>query len=164
VPFDLGKDVFKDGLTSYEKKISYLEAGENKQDLGQLVTCERCAEKLHYKRRDDIGENSVMLKHKWRWREVVSHAAGGLELQRLHLETTESVSFPVASKDGQDSGNGHYWIQQENEFRIKFEFDMKDRKLEETSEPLRYVFVGEEVSKGRFSFAILAPDQHILFG
>jgi hypothetical protein len=155
--FELDKDVFMDGLTSYEKKISYSKVGENKQNLGQLVTCERCAEKLHYKRQDEIGEDFVLLKHKWRWREVVSHAAGGLELQRLHLETAESVSFPVASKDGhQDSGNGHYWIQHEVEFRIKFELDVEDRKLEETSEPLRYVVVGEEVSNGRFSSAMRA--------
>jgi hypothetical protein len=51
--FELDKDFFKDGLTSYEVNFSYYEAGENKQDLGKLVTCERCAEKLHYKRRNE---------------------------------------------------------------------------------------------------------------
>ncbi|XP_062174809.1 uncharacterized protein LOC133879988 [Alnus glutinosa] len=43
----------KDGLTSYEVNFSYSEAGENKQALVKLVTCERCAEKLHYKRRKE---------------------------------------------------------------------------------------------------------------
>ncbi|KAJ4711622.1 protein FRA10AC1 [Melia azedarach] len=43
----------KDGLASYEVNFSYVEAGENKQALVKLVTCERCAEKLHYKRRKE---------------------------------------------------------------------------------------------------------------
>ncbi|GMH20609.1 hypothetical protein Nepgr_022450 [Nepenthes gracilis] len=40
----------KKGLTSYEVNFSYIEAGESKQALVKLVTCERCAEKLHYRR------------------------------------------------------------------------------------------------------------------
>ncbi|XP_028777002.1 protein FRA10AC1 [Neltuma alba] len=43
----------KDGLASYEVNFCYFEAGENKQALVKLVTCERCAEKLHYKRRKE---------------------------------------------------------------------------------------------------------------
>ncbi|XP_050260347.1 uncharacterized protein LOC126705385 isoform X6 [Quercus robur] len=33
--------------------MSYSEAGENKQALVKLVTCERCADKLHYKRQKE---------------------------------------------------------------------------------------------------------------
>ncbi|CAO2817398.1 unnamed protein product [Amaranthus hypochondriacus] len=40
----------KTGLASFEVNFSYFEAGENKQALVKLVVCERCAEKLHYKR------------------------------------------------------------------------------------------------------------------
>ncbi|KAK2637052.1 hypothetical protein Ddye_031844 [Dipteronia dyeriana] len=43
----------KNGLASYEVNFSYVEAGENKQALVKLVTCERCAEKLHYKRQKE---------------------------------------------------------------------------------------------------------------
>ncbi|XP_031273800.1 protein FRA10AC1 isoform X2 [Pistacia vera] len=43
----------KDGLASYEVNFSYVEAGESKQALVKLVICERCAEKLHYKRRKE---------------------------------------------------------------------------------------------------------------
>ncbi|KAM6570631.1 hypothetical protein CsatB_018616 [Cannabis sativa] len=45
----------KEGLASYEARVnfSYFEAGENKQALVKLVTCERCAEKLHYKKRKE---------------------------------------------------------------------------------------------------------------
>lgn len=43
----------KDGLASYEVNFSYFEAGENKQALVKLVACERCAEKLHYKRQKE---------------------------------------------------------------------------------------------------------------
>ncbi|XP_071931700.1 uncharacterized protein [Coffea arabica] len=39
----------KEGLASYEVNFSYFEAGENKQALVKLVTCEKCAEKLLYK-------------------------------------------------------------------------------------------------------------------
>ncbi|XP_038898609.1 protein FRA10AC1 isoform X2 [Benincasa hispida] len=43
----------KDGLASYEVNFSYFEAGENKQALVKLVTCERCLKKLHYKRKKE---------------------------------------------------------------------------------------------------------------
>ncbi|KAG2396484.1 hypothetical protein LR48_Vigan08g010900 [Vigna angularis] len=43
----------KDGLTSYEVNFCYFEAGENKQALVKLVTCERCACKLNYKRKKE---------------------------------------------------------------------------------------------------------------
>ncbi|XP_010257221.1 PREDICTED: protein FRA10AC1 homolog [Nelumbo nucifera] len=43
----------KDGLASYEVNFSYFEAGENKQALVKLVACERCAEKLVYKKRKE---------------------------------------------------------------------------------------------------------------
>ncbi|XP_015881703.2 uncharacterized protein LOC107417609 [Ziziphus jujuba] len=43
----------KDGLASYEVNFSYFEAGENKQALVKLVACERCAEKLNYKKRKE---------------------------------------------------------------------------------------------------------------
>ncbi|KAJ6964646.1 hypothetical protein NC652_002787 [Populus alba x Populus x berolinensis] len=33
--------------------FSYFEAGENKQALVKLILCDRCAEKLHYKRRKE---------------------------------------------------------------------------------------------------------------
>ncbi|KAH9774521.1 Folate-sensitive fragile site protein [Citrus sinensis] len=40
---------YKSGKVNF----TYVEAGENKQALVKLVTCERCAEKLHYKRRKE---------------------------------------------------------------------------------------------------------------
>ncbi|RDX86061.1 Protein FRA10AC1-like protein [Mucuna pruriens] len=43
----------KDGLASYEVNFCYSEAGENKQALVKLVTCERCACKLNYKRQKE---------------------------------------------------------------------------------------------------------------
>ncbi|TKY68135.1 FRA10AC1 protein [Spatholobus suberectus] len=46
----------KIGLASYEVNFCYLEAGENKQALVKLVTCERCACKLNYKRQKEKGQ------------------------------------------------------------------------------------------------------------
>ncbi|KAE9617317.1 putative folate-sensitive fragile site protein Fra10Ac1 [Lupinus albus] len=43
----------KTGLASYEVNFSYIEAGQNKQALVKLVTCERCAHKLNYKRQKE---------------------------------------------------------------------------------------------------------------
>lgn len=43
----------KDGLASYEVNFSYIEAGESKQALVKLVTCERCAKKLNYKKQKE---------------------------------------------------------------------------------------------------------------
>ncbi|GAA0172589.1 hypothetical protein Leryth_016965 [Lithospermum erythrorhizon] len=43
----------RDGLSSYEVNFSYTEAGESKQALVKLVTCERCSEKLVYKRQKE---------------------------------------------------------------------------------------------------------------
>ncbi|KAD5802837.1 hypothetical protein E3N88_14197 [Mikania micrantha] len=42
----------KEGLSSYEASVNfaYFEAGENKQALVKLVTCERCTKKLMYKK------------------------------------------------------------------------------------------------------------------
>ncbi|KAH9774518.1 Folate-sensitive fragile site protein [Citrus sinensis] len=40
-------------LNNFQVNFTYVEAGENKQALVKLVTCERCAEKLHYKRRKE---------------------------------------------------------------------------------------------------------------
>ncbi|XP_059443773.1 uncharacterized protein LOC132175749 isoform X2 [Corylus avellana] len=74
-----------------------------------------------------------------------SKTTSSLELQVLHPETAESVSFPVASDgDHQDSEivvseNGHYLIQQEEEFRLKFELEEEERKLEETLEYQRRI-------------------------
>lgn len=74
-----------------------------------------------------------------------SKATGGLEQHMLHLETEEPVSFPVASDgDHQDSesvvsANGHDLMQQEEEFRLKFELEEEERKLEETLEYQRWI-------------------------
>ncbi|XP_057978649.1 uncharacterized protein LOC131165034 isoform X3 [Malania oleifera] len=43
----------KEGLASYEVNFSYFEAGESKQALVKLVTCERCAGKLLYKKQNE---------------------------------------------------------------------------------------------------------------
>ncbi|XP_024983054.1 protein FRA10AC1 [Cynara cardunculus var. scolymus] len=40
----------EEGLASYEVNFAYFEAGENKQALVKLVTCERCAKKLRYRK------------------------------------------------------------------------------------------------------------------
>ncbi|KAJ3675273.1 hypothetical protein LUZ60_004315 [Juncus effusus] len=50
----------REGLGSYEVNFSYVEAGEQKQALVKLVACERCAEKLVYKRQKEkqLSENN----------------------------------------------------------------------------------------------------------
>lgn len=43
----------KVGLASFEVNFAYFEAGEDKQALVKLVACERCAEKLLYKKKKE---------------------------------------------------------------------------------------------------------------
>ncbi|XVE76721.1 hypothetical protein DITRI_Ditri13aG0004200 [Diplodiscus trichospermus] len=54
----------KDDLASYEVNFSYFEAGEHKQALVKLVTCKRCAEKLHYKKRKEELERKQKKEYK----------------------------------------------------------------------------------------------------
>lgn len=54
----------KDGLASYEVNFSYVEAEENKQALVKLVACERCAEKLLYKKRKEKDQSRENPKDK----------------------------------------------------------------------------------------------------
>ncbi|KAH0684854.1 hypothetical protein KY290_022378 [Solanum tuberosum] len=56
----------RDGLASYEVNFSYVEAEENKQALVKLVACERCAEKLLYKKRKEKDQSREDLKDKHR--------------------------------------------------------------------------------------------------
>lgn len=56
----------RDGLASYEVNFSYVEAEENKQALVKLVACERCAEKLLYKRRKEKDQSGENIKDKHR--------------------------------------------------------------------------------------------------
>uniref|UniRef100_A0A3Q7G8L7 Protein FRA10AC1 n=1 Tax=Solanum lycopersicum TaxID=4081 RepID=A0A3Q7G8L7_SOLLC len=58
----------RDGLASYEVNFSYVEAEENKQALVKLVACERCAEKLLYKKRKEKDQSREDLKDKHRRR------------------------------------------------------------------------------------------------
>ncbi|KAJ0232752.1 Folate-sensitive fragile site protein [Hirschfeldia incana] len=53
-----------EGLASYEVNFSYHEAGEHKQALVKLVTCERCTGKLYYKRRKDAERSDSKEKKK----------------------------------------------------------------------------------------------------
>uniref|UniRef100_A0A6N2L5Q9 Protein FRA10AC1 n=1 Tax=Salix viminalis TaxID=40686 RepID=A0A6N2L5Q9_SALVM len=48
-----GKGQFICGNKHCDVNFSYFEAGENKQALVKLILCDRCAEKLHHKRRKE---------------------------------------------------------------------------------------------------------------
>ncbi|CAA7045369.1 unnamed protein product [Microthlaspi erraticum] len=54
----------KEGLASYEVNFSYYEAGEQKQALVKLVVCERCADKLYYKKRKESERSESKEKKK----------------------------------------------------------------------------------------------------
>ncbi|CAN8232036.1 unnamed protein product [Cochlearia groenlandica] len=54
----------KEGLASYEVNFAYFEAGEHKQALVKLVACERCADKLYYKRRKEAERSDSKEKKK----------------------------------------------------------------------------------------------------
>ncbi|KAK4793875.1 hypothetical protein SAY86_011869 [Trapa natans] len=52
-----------DTLGSYEVNFSYFEAGESKQALVKLVACQRCADKLNYRKRKEKEQLEKQMKH-----------------------------------------------------------------------------------------------------
>nr|GEV56527.1 hypothetical protein [Tanacetum cinerariifolium] len=59
----------EDGLASYEVNFAYFEAGENKQALVKLVTCERCAKKLLYRKLKEKEKEKEKEEAKFREKE-----------------------------------------------------------------------------------------------
>ncbi|MCL7047316.1 hypothetical protein MKW94_009612 [Papaver nudicaule] len=78
----------KDNLASYEVNFSYVEAGENKQALVKLVACERCAEKLVYRKRKEkeLLEKSKSHKKNRRQSESGSDNEGEHKNRKHHKE------------------------------------------------------------------------------
>ncbi|KAF5745634.1 protein FRA10AC1 [Tripterygium wilfordii] len=90
----------KDGLVSYEVNFSYSEAGESKQALVKLVTCERCADQLHYKRRkekekiekEEKGEDKKRKRRDRSKSDDGSEDEGGQERRRKEKKASISAS------------------------------------------------------------------------
>ncbi|XP_040251293.2 uncharacterized protein [Aegilops tauschii subsp. strangulata] len=95
----------KHGLGSYEVNFSYVEAGEQKQALVQLVACKRCAEKLAYKRLkekekekegDPYGEKEIELKDR--------------DKRKREHEGSDDTSEDEAKKDRRKKKGTADWI------------------------------------------------------
>ncbi|KAM5552346.1 protein FRA10AC1 [Rosa sericea] len=103
----------KDGLSSYEVNFSYYEAGENKQALVKLVTCERCSEKLHYKRRK---EKEHMEKEKKEYKRRKRNRSGdsddtddeGSKERRKGKKASLSTSEQRVNDEDDDENFGEY--------------------------------------------------------
>lgn len=89
----------RDGLTSYEVNFSYFEAGENKQALVKLVTCERCAEKLNYKKRKEEQSAKREKEEHKRKRERVSSDD---DTENEHKQSKERRKGKKASTSARD--------------------------------------------------------------
>ncbi|KAM0052317.1 putative folate-sensitive fragile site protein Fra10Ac1 [Helianthus debilis subsp. tardiflorus] len=93
----------KEGLASYEVNFAYFEAGENKQALVKLVTCERCAKKLLYRKLKE-KENEQEKK-----REKEEHRKKKREREEIDDDTSKDYEMRKGKKssaagDGEADG------------------------------------------------------------
>lgn len=79
--------------------FSYFEAGENKQALVKLVTCERCAEKLNYKKRKEEQSAKREKEEHKRKRERVSSDD---DTENEHKQSKERRKGKKASTSARD--------------------------------------------------------------
>ncbi|XP_024025849.1 protein FRA10AC1 [Morus notabilis] len=96
----------KEGLASYEVNFSYFEAGENKQALVKLVACERCAEKLNYKKRKEKEQSEKREREEHRRRkrnrsrsDEDTDSEDSKEKRREGKKTSASTSKPKEDDD-----------------------------------------------------------------
>ncbi|AEE83542.1 folate-sensitive fragile site protein [Arabidopsis thaliana] len=82
----------KEGLASYEVNFSYHEAGEDKQALVKLVACERCAEKLYYKKRKEGERSESKEKKKQKRKRSKSHSEDDTDEEEKRKEGERSES------------------------------------------------------------------------
>uniref|UniRef100_A0A0E0MHJ3 Uncharacterized protein n=1 Tax=Oryza punctata TaxID=4537 RepID=A0A0E0MHJ3_ORYPU len=88
----------KNGLGSYEVNFSYIEAGEQKQALVKLVACQRCAEKLAYKRQ----------KEKEREKEKELSGEKEMELKKRDKRKREHVGSEETEDTSEDESMEKY--------------------------------------------------------
>lgn len=94
-----------EGLASYEVNFSYHEAGEHKQALVKLVTCERCAEKLYYKRRKDAERSESKEKKRQKRKRNRSSSEDDIEEDERRKGKKNKSKLEGCEREGKDDEN-----------------------------------------------------------
>ncbi|KAF8044641.1 hypothetical protein N665_7361s0001, partial [Sinapis alba] len=94
-----------EGLASYEVNFSYHEAGEHKQALVKLVTCERCAEKLYYKRRKEGERSESKEKKKQKRKRNRSSSEDDTDEEERKKGKKSKSKLEVSEREGKDDEN-----------------------------------------------------------
>jgi protein FRA10AC1 len=79
-------------LLILQVNFSYHEAGEDKQALVKLVACERCAEKLYYKKRKEGERSESKEKKKQKRKRSKSHSEDDTDEEEKRKEGERSES------------------------------------------------------------------------
>ncbi|KAH0895196.1 hypothetical protein HID58_057625 [Brassica napus] len=85
--------------------FSYHEAGEHKQALVKLVTCERCAEKLYYKRRKDAERSESKEKKRQRRKRNRSSSEDDIEEEERRKGKKNKSKLEGCEREGKDDEN-----------------------------------------------------------
>ncbi|CAG7888220.1 unnamed protein product [Brassica rapa] len=94
-----------EGLLNMQVNFSYHEAGEHKQALVKLVTCERCAEKLYYKRRKDAERSESKEKKKQKRKRNRSSSEDDTEEEERQKGKKNKSKLEGGEREGKDDEN-----------------------------------------------------------
>ncbi|CAN6988622.1 unnamed protein product [Brassica rapa subsp. trilocularis] len=94
-----------EGLLNLQVNFSYHEAGEHKQALVKLVTCERCAEKLYYKRRKDAERSESKEKKKQKRKRNRSSSEDDTEEEERRKGKRNKSKLEGGEREGKDDEN-----------------------------------------------------------
>ncbi|KAG2248023.1 hypothetical protein Bca52824_087651 [Brassica carinata] len=94
-----------EGLASYEVNFSYHEAGEHKQALVKLVICERCAEKLYYKRGKDAERSESKEKKRQKRKRNRSSSEDDIEEEERRKGKKNKSKLEGCEREGKDDEN-----------------------------------------------------------
>ncbi|WCJ18436.1 hypothetical protein M5689_000787 [Euphorbia peplus] len=98
----------KDQLASYEVNFSYSEAGENKQALVKLVACERCAEKLNYKKRKDNERLEKLEKEEYKRKRKPTEVNDDCDYERSKGKSKKGKKVSVSGGDNQADNDENF--------------------------------------------------------
>ncbi|CAN6989520.1 unnamed protein product [Brassica oleracea var. botrytis] len=94
-----------EGLLNLQVNFSYHEAGEHKQALVKLVTCERCAEKLYYKRRKDAERSESKEKKRQKRKRNRSSSEDDIEEEERRKGKKNKSKLEGCEREGKDDEN-----------------------------------------------------------
>ncbi|KAK2992341.1 hypothetical protein RJ640_015429 [Escallonia rubra] len=102
----------KDGLASYEASVnfSYAEAGESKQALVKLVTCERCAKRLVYRKQKEKEQSEKREKEALRRKRERPESGDDMDHEYERSKEAKEAKWILAHRSRPVNGAHHAWL------------------------------------------------------